>query len=208
MGNLVVHLKQAIRILRHPVEGFWELRYEKRGSLGAAAILLALAYLSTLISEATTSFIFNPIEIKFINPWLMLAQVAIPWITWVLSNYLISSINRGQGRLVDVLIGSSYALVPYIILSVPLALLSNVLTIGESSIYYFFQYIIIGWTGFLFIVLVQEVHNYDLGETIWITILSVLCMLAIWILLLIFAGLSVQLVDFIRQIYEEVSFRG
>lgn len=207
MGELVIHLKQAIRILRHPVDGFWELRYEKRGGLLAAIILLLLAYLATLISEITTSFIFNPIEIKFINPWLILAQVGIPWVTWVLANYLVSSINRGQGRLVDVLVGSAYALVPYICFTVPLSLLSNVLTIGESSIYLFFQYIIIGWTGFLFIVLVQEIHNYDIGETIWITVLSILFMLAIWILVLIFAGLSVQLVDFIEQLYEEVSFR-
>ncbi|MCQ6559089.1 YIP1 family protein [Paenibacillus mendelii] len=207
MGELVIHLKQAIRILRHPVDGFWELRYEKRGSLISALILLLLAYLATLISEISTSFIFNPIEIKFINPWLVLAQVSIPWLTWVLANYLVSSINRGQGRLLDVMIGSAYALVPYIFFTIPLSLVSNVLTIGESSIYMFFHYIIIGWTGFLFIVLVQEIHNYDIGETIWITVLSVLFMLAIWILLLIFAGLSVQLVDFIEQLYEEVSFR-
>ncbi|OXM16307.1 YIP1 family protein [Paenibacillus herberti] len=208
MADLVLNLKQAIRILRHPVDGFWELRYERRGSLGSAAILLALAYLATLLSEITTSFIFNPIDVKFVNPWFLFAQVAIPWVTWVLANYMVSSINRGQGRLVDVIVGSSYALVPYILFSVPLALLSNLLTIGESSIYQFFNYLIIGWTVFLFIVFVQEVHNYDIGETIWITILSLLFMLAMWVLILIFAGLCVQLIDFIRQLYEEVSFRG
>jgi len=208
MGELVIHLKQAIRIMRHPVDGFWELRYEKRAGAVSASILLVVAFVVALVAKISTSFIFNPIDIKFINPMLILAQIAIPWLTWVLANFMVSSINRGQGRFIDVFIGSAYALTPYILFTVPVALFSNALTIGESSIYLFFKYIIWGWTLFLFFVLVQEVHNYDIGEAIRVMILSLLFMLAIWILLLIFVGLTVQLVDFVRQIYEEVSYRG
>lgn len=200
-------LKQALRILRHPIDGYWELRYEKRAGLWSAITLLILAFLVSIISEMTTSYIFHPVENKFINPFSKLSQVGIPFATWAVANYMVASINRGQGRFVDVIIGSAYALTPYIVFTVPLSIMSQGLTAGEGAIFYFFKTIIFLWTLFLFFVFVQEVHNYDIGETIVVILLSLFFMLAMWILIFIFAGLSVQLTDFIRQIYEEVRYR-
>jgi hypothetical protein len=207
MAILAGQLMHALRILRHPVDGFWELRYEKRAGLLSAIILLILAYVVSIITELATSYIFHPVENKFINPFLKLTEVGIPFATWIIANYMVASINKGQGRLVDVFIGSTYALTPYIVFSVPVALLSQVLTAGEGAIFYFLKTVIYLWTLFLFFVFVQEVHNYDIGETAWIIVLTLFFMLAMWVLIMIFAGLSVQLTDFIRQIYEEVRYR-
>jgi hypothetical protein len=208
MGGVAIQLRQAFRILRHPVDGFWELRYEGRAGIVSASVLIVLVYIVSLVAEITTSYIFHPVDSKFINPTLKFAQVIIPLFTWVIANYMVGSINRGQGRFVDVFVGSAYALTPYILFSIPLSVLSNALTLGESSIYFFGKFIILCWTLFLFFIFVQEIHNYEIGETAWVILLSLFFMFALWILVLIFMGLSTQLIDFVKQIYEEVSYRG
>lgn len=207
MGLLVVQLKQALRILRHPIDGFWELRYEKRASLLSAFVLIVLVYIVSIVSKIVTGYIFDPVDVKFLNPYTMLGRMLFLLLSWIVANYLISSINKGQGRLVDVMIGSAYALAPYILFSIPLALLSNVLTLGESSIYHFGGLVITAWTVFLLFVSVQEVHNYSIGETVRVCLLSLCFMAIIWLLMAVLIGLTVQFVDFLNQVGVEVKYR-
>lgn len=204
----LAQLGQAMRLLRHPVSGFWELRYEGKGSIASAATLVILAYAATLGSRLFTGYVFSQQEAKFVDPFMTLLQVAVPFLTWVIANYLVSSVTKGQGRLVDVLIGSSYALTPYILLALPLAALSNVLTLGEAVIYSTVQWVMIGWTVFLFYVGMREIHNFDLGETLGNLLLSIICVLLIWVLVFMLFSMSTQVIDFGRQLYEEVSVRG
>ncbi|WP_158560630.1 YIP1 family protein [Paenibacillus contaminans] len=200
-------LLQALRILKHPVTGFWELRYENKAGIVTTLLMIFAAYFVTLGSELTTSYIFYPVENKFVDPFVIFIKIVVPFATWVVANYLVSSIMRGQGRLIDVLNGSAYALMPYILFTMPLAIVSNGLTLSEAAIYSFCRAVIYGWCAFLFFVSVREVHNYEMGETALNIFLSILFMLAIWILLVIFTGLTGQLFDFINQIWEEVSIR-
>jgi DNA-binding beta-propeller fold protein YncE len=204
----VEQINQLFRILRHPVDGFGELRYKNRGTLIFALALLVLLYVVMIASYTTSSFIFNPRDSNYqVEPIVKLLTLIIPFATWVVCNYLVSSIAHGQGRFVDVVIGSAYALAPYILFTVPIAVVSNAFTLGEAAIYHFLKLAVLGWTGFLFIVFVKETHNFDLGEAIRNIILTVLFAIALWVLIFIFFGMNVQLVDFISQIFEELKFR-
>ncbi|WP_372630988.1 YIP1 family protein [Cohnella sp.] len=204
----MVQLKGLFRLLKHPFDGFAELRYHRKSGLLASVVLLALLYVMLIASELASSFIFNPRETNDVDPLVVLAVLLVLFATWVVCNYLISSIFRGQGRFVDVVIGSSYALTPYALLIFPITLVSNALTLGESAIYSFLTVGALCWTGFLFVVCVKEIHNFDLGEAIRIIVLTILFALAVWILLFIFFGMNVQLFDFITQVREELKFRA
>lgn len=204
----MMQLKGLFRLLKHPVDGFGELRFNRKAGLITSIILLALLYVVRIASELTSSFIFNPREMNDIDPLFVLLLLVVPFATWVVCNYLVSSIFQGQGRFVDVVIGSSYALAPYILLILPITIVSNALTLGEAAIYSFLNIGVICWTGFLIIVFVKEVHNFDVGEAIRNIILTILFALAVWILIFIFFGMNVQLFDFISQVIEELRFRA
>ncbi|GLI10599.1 hypothetical protein YDYSG_66330 [Paenibacillus tyrfis] len=199
--------KQALRVLKHPFDAFGELRYRSEGSFLAAVLLLIAAFAVLLLSKLATSYLFNPSGVENVSPLTLLLQFFVPWLTWVAANYWIGSIMKGQGRWTEVFVGSTYALMPFLLLSLPLALLSNVLTLNEKVVYDFGNGVMIGWTLLLFFIMVKEIHNYDIGETAVNVVLSVLFMFAIWILLFILAGLTFQLYDFVAQIVKEVAYR-
>ncbi|GGD93497.1 YIP1 family protein [Paenibacillus nasutitermitis] len=206
-ANGISQILQLLRILKHPVDGFAELRSKRKGTLITAILLLVLLYVVMIASKMISSFIFNPRETNHVDLAVTLLTLAVPFATWVISNYLVSSIFRGQGRFVDIVVGSSYAMLPYILFTVPIEIISNGFTLGEAAIYQFMKIAVLGWTGFLFVVCIKETHNFDLGEAIRNIILTVLFALALWILIFIFFGMNVQLFDFISQIFEELKFR-
>ncbi|MBW7460705.1 YIP1 family protein, partial [Paenibacillus sepulcri] len=202
---LITHFKHAFYILRHPVDGFTAIRYEGKGTYWSAAILIAGTYSALLIREYVTSFSFQ--LTAFVNVYTVFTQFFIVWITWVIANYLVSSIYRGEGRFRDIFIGSAYALVPYILIGIPLAFLSNAMTLSESSIYHFISQGLVIWIGLLMFWNTQWIHNYSVGETLINIFLTLVTMIVIGILLFITLGLTSDFISFLYEIYQEVSLR-
>jgi hypothetical protein len=127
---------------------------------------------------------------------------------WMAANYLVSTISDGEGRVRDVVIGTAYSLFPYALFALPLALVSNVLTLNEVFVYTFTQQIIWAWTGLMLVIMVKEIHNYTPGETVRNVLLTLftiaLFILTGYILYVLFG----QLFDFISAIVQEVGLRG
>jgi len=204
LGQLLIQLKQAFVILRHPLEGFSDLRYEGKGGWLSGALLIGAA-LAVLPAETyLTSFTFDPVppERRTVVPALVL--FAGIWLSWVVCNYLIGSIYRGEARFRDVFIGSAYAMFPTVLLGLPLALLSNVLTLSEASIYSTLGGAVVVWCGLLFFWNIQSLQNYSVGETTVNIFLTAAAMIMLWVLLFILFGLAADLLDFAKTIVLEV----
>lgn len=204
---LIIQLKQAFVILKHPLEGFSAIRYEYKGGYLSSLTLLALSLISFSYIRVGTSFSFNPTKILDTNLIAVFIQFLGIWGGWVVSNYLIGSIYRGEARFRDILFGSSYALFPLVLIGIPLTLISNTMSLNESSIFYFFQIAMIAWVAILFFCEVYALQNYSIGETVVNIFLSLVTMAVMCILIFILIGLSSELIDFVRSIYQEVRIR-
>ena len=127
---------------------------------------------------------------------------------WNAANYLISTISDGEGRVRDVVIGTAYSLWPYALFALPIALISNVLTMNEVFIYSFSLNLVWVWTGIMFFIMVKEVHNYTFSETVRNVLVTIFTMglflLTGYILFVLFN----QLFDFVSAIFQEVRLRG
>ncbi|GGD66242.1 YIP1 family protein [Paenibacillus nasutitermitis] len=204
-AKLLRQLRHAFFILKHPIEGFSDLRYLKRGGYGSALILLISVAVMLLVKTYLTSFTFNPIPVSEESSGSLLTVFTVTWLSWVICNYLISTIYQGEARFKDVFVGSSYALFPIVLLGLPLALLSNVMTMSESSIYHTFESAMMVWSGLLFFWNIQSLQNYTVGETIVNVLLTAFAMIILWVLVFIFFGLSSELLNFSYTIYQEVT---
>ncbi|MCS7458963.1 nuclease PIN [Paenibacillus doosanensis] len=204
---IVVQLKHAFYILKHPIDGFSAIRYEGKGGFASSAIMLILALVSFCIYRAYTNFTFNASVFLEINLVTVFFQFMVLWVGWIISNYLISTIYRGEGRFRDVVFGSTYALFPIVLVGLPLTLISNVMTLSEASIYTFLQYGMMIWVGLLIFWKVQSMQNYSVGETIMNIFLSLVTMTLLGVLIFITFGLSTELKDFFFSIYQEVTIR-
>jgi sugar lactone lactonase YvrE len=204
---LVIQLKHAFYIMKHPIDGFNAIRYEEKGSFASSSIMLLLALVSFCIYRAFADFTFNPQILLGVDLVTVFLQFVILWSGWIISNYLISTIYRGEGRFRDVAYGSAYALFPLVLVGLPLTIISSVLTLSEDSIYYFLQIGMMVWIGLLMFWKVQSMQNYSVGETVVNIGLSLVTMTMLGVLVFITFGLSTELTDFFYSVFQEVTIR-
>jgi hypothetical protein len=205
--KLLLQLKHAGYLIKHPIDGFHAIRHENKAGFASSLIIGVLAVASFSFVKADTSFVFNPAVYTGVKLGPLLVQFIVLWFGWVVSNFLVSSLMRGEGRLVDVFNGSAYALFPFILVGVPLTLLSHLFTLSEQSIFGFLQLGLIGWTTLLFFWMVQGIQNYSVGEAALNIVFSLLSLAVMGALVFIFISLSGELVGFVYSLYQEVVIR-
>ena len=58
-------LKYSLYVTVHPFKGFWDIKYEKEGSLKTAMILLAATIVVQIISNLKTGYLFGGVSINY-----------------------------------------------------------------------------------------------------------------------------------------------
>jgi sugar lactone lactonase YvrE len=196
-----------LRFIRHPIDTAYEIRRERKGGVLAATVWLSLFTGLRILSMVTTGFIFNDANIRHIRLGNEILIVAVPFVLLILSNYLVSTISDGEGRLRDVYIVSASALTPVAVFSVPLILLSNALSGMEGVIYSALRTLPVLWSGALIFIGIKEVHDYEIGVTVKNLLLTVFLAICAAVLFIIVYGLSDQLFGFITSLVGEVRIR-
>lgn len=207
--KLVDDLVFMFRFIKKPADSFYYIKKDLRGSLLFAVILYIWVIVMRVLSLYLTGFIFNPYtdpaDIPVANE---IIYTLVLFILWNASNYLISTISDGEGRVKDVVIGSAYSLFPYALFALPIALLSRVLTFNEIFIYSMMTNLMWAWVGIMLFVMVMEIHNYRFKETVKIVLLTLFTMALFVLVGYILYVLFGQLFDFISAILQEVRLRG
>ncbi|HZG84004.1 YIP1 family protein [Paenibacillus sp.] len=203
----IVQLKQAVYVMKHPIDGFSALRAERKGGYFGAVLLLFGAYATVLLSQLYTGFVFSKGLVDDIDALPTLIRFLAIWCGWVVCHYLVGSIYRGEARFRDVFISSAYALAPLIAIGMPLTFVSNFMTESEGTIYIYLENAMYAWVGLMFFWKVHSVQNYDFGETVYSIVMSVLTMATLGALLFILFGLTNELAIFVYEVYQEAMLR-
>jgi len=198
-----------LRFIKQPADSFYYIKRDLRGSLPFALLIYAWVLTVRVLSLYVMSFPFNryasPAQIPVVNEVVLLAVLLG---LWNAANYLVSTISDGEGRVRDVVIGTAYSLFPYALFMLPIALISNVLTLNEVFLVTFSQQVVLAWMALMLVIMVKEVHNYSFSETLR-NVLTTLFTMAIltltaYILYLLFG----QVFDFVQTIWQEIGLRG
>ncbi len=197
------------RFIKRPADSFYYLKKDLRGSLTFALLLYAWVVVVRVLSLYLTGFIFSPYATPSqVRVETEVLYFVLPLLLWNAANYLVSTISDGEGRLRDVMIGTAYSLFPYALFALPIALVSNVLTLNEIFLYTFSTQLMWAWVALMLFIMVKEVHNYSFSETVR-NILTTLFTMAIFLLTgYILYVLFNQLFEFVRAIVQEVGLRG
>lgn len=196
------------RFIKKPVDSFYYIKQNQRGSLLFALLLYGWVVAARILSIYLTSFVFSPYVTSLqIHMEMEVAYSVVPIVLWNAANYLVSTITDGEGTLRHVVIGSAYSLFPYALFIVPLALLSNLLTLNEMFIFTFSNRLVLFWCGLMLIIMVGEIHNYTFSETLR-NILATLFTMAMFLLTgYILYVLFTQLYEFVQAVVREVGLR-
>lgn len=203
----VASMKYASHVMFHPFDGFWDLVHEKRGTLAAATTFLAAFLITRVITLMYTSFQFITAPIQYINVFEQMASLLFPFLILCLANWAMTTLFDGKGRFKDIYMAMCYALVPYIIIQLPLVLLSNILAMDEGAFYSVLASFSVIWSVFLVFAGLMQVHDYSPGKTMIFVVVTIVGALVIIFLLLVFFSLLGDAVSYFISLYREIAFR-
>ncbi len=195
------------RFIRYPIDSFYYLKDKQHVSIVSATILYAIVFVEFVILNHFKGFIFSSPGQDQIHLASELATLFIPIGLFIVTNYLVSTINDGEGRFSDLYIGTAYSLAPFILGILPLTFISRVLTLNEAFVYIFSLQVILIWSGIILFIMVKEVHDF----TFWGTVRNLLVTLfgmAIFTLICVIVYILIdQVYQFVFSIIQEVIYR-
>lgn len=207
----IVHLLKTLRYSLHvifrPFDGFWDLTHEKRGSMGAATTILVLVLLTQMWRVRYSSFMFVAIHWEYFNLLMYLIPTIVLFAIWCISNWSLTTLMDGKGKLHEIYMATAYALTPYVLINLPLIFISHLLTDSERSYYDIFSTFASIWCVLLILCAMMMVHDYTLGKAVFSSILTIVGALVIIFLIVMFFSLITQSFGYFISLYKEFTFR-
>lgn len=200
-------LKYALYVITHPLDGFWDLTHEKRGSIAVANTIVILTVLARIMSLQFTSFLFMQVYWEDVNIFLYIASILFPLALFCVGNWGLTTLFDGKGRLSQIYMGTAYAMTPYPLIQFPMILLSNVVTKEEGTFYHFAVVLSLAWAVLLIICAMMEIHEYSLSKTLLFMVASVFAMMVMVFILLLFFSMISQGIAYFVSIAKEIMFR-
>lgn len=193
-------------IMRHPRDGFLELKANKKGSTLAVTVIVALWLFGEIFYRSATGYDMNPFNPE--DTSLLRTSVITLMIYFMvcISNWCFCTLLDGKGRVKDICVVAAYALVPYIFVRFITTILSWVLA-GDEQV--FLNYAIVVseiWAFFIAFSGLQEIHEYSFAKTILAIVLTIVGLIIMLFIALMLMVLFQQVYFFLVSLYFEISY--
>jgi len=199
-------LQRALVILYHPRDAFYDIKVGRsRLGIGIPIILFVLTIAMRMLHLEFLHYPLATMDDASINISLEAFSLLLPLGTWLISAYFITTINDGESSFMELLNSGAYCLMPYIVLTVPMALLSNLLTLNEALLFDTIATFIWIWVYALLFYSLLEHNEYGFWKTVAICLVSIIFMLVIWAVTLLLLMLVSQVITFFESIFIELS---
>lgn len=200
----IIYLKN---ILRHPFDSFYYIRKDEKATVASATVIYAIGLIVFAVDYLFRGFIFNYRNAREISYLYVMALFLLPCGLWVVGNYMVSSINNGEGRLKDVYCATAYSLAPLILFMPFVTALSHFLTLNEAFIIEFSTLIIWTWCSVNIFIGLKEIHDFEIRDVVKNILLTLffifICVIAYSIVMMLWD----QLIEFMNTVVKEVLYR-
>ncbi len=192
-------------MLKHPIDGYYYLKRGIRGSVPAATVLYIVSFVAFALDNMARAFIFNTSSLSN-SFFTVVALFFSAVILWNMGNYMVSTINAGEGSFKNIYIMTAYAITPYWMFTLIKVAVSYGLTNNEAFILTLLSIIGIAFAAVLVFIGLIETHNYSFKETVKNIVLTVLAMILAIVAVAIIYLIWTQLISFIQSVFVEVTY--
>lgn len=198
-------LRAVVGMISHPGKTMEELKHSPHWSW--AFILILAGAVVRLFNVYGTGFALRSIDPLEATVWGELAKVSVTCLLWIVVNYGVCMIMDGEGGFRQIALGTSFALVPYILSVVPLTLLSRFAVLDDASTFTALMTGVLIWMFVLIVIQIRVVHNFDAGQTVKSIAATVGGAISLVLVVGLGYGLVSQFVQFVREVSLEIRFR-
>ena len=196
----------GFHLMAHPFDGFWDLKHERRGSVRASIVYIAVAIFAFAYQSVGQGYLLNP-QGKFSSILTQAIGVLVPLFLFILANWCLTTLFEGEGSFKDIFIACSYSLLPLPLLIIPATIFSNVVTLSEMGIITMLSTIAFIWLGLLIFFGTQVTHDYTMGKNIVTIIGTAIGMVFIIFIVLLFSTLVGKMINLVTNIVTEIQYR-
>ncbi len=201
-------LRYAFYVLTHPLDGFWDLKHEKRGRLSLSLFFLLLWFLTNIYESIGTSFLFNQ---QYGTPLDILAEfrsVFLLFFVFTVGNWSVTTLMDGKGRYRDIVMVFGYASLVLTLFRVPLTLLTHVAAQSEIIYIRFLQGL--AWALFFLLLFfgTMMIHEYTLQKAVATACLTLVSMAVLIFIFIVFYNIFAQLYAFVLALFKELRLRS
>ena len=193
--------------MTHPMDGFWDLTHEKRGTMAAANTILFLTVFIRVLKLKYTGFVIQVVNWERINIFLYVMSILFPLALFVLGNWGLTTLFDGKGRIGQIYMATCYGMLPYPVIQIPITLISNFVTAEESQFYTVLSSISLIYAGLLIVTAMGQIHEYSGAKNILFMVASLVAMLIIIFILMLFFSMISQGVAYFISLGKELLFR-
>lgn len=205
--KIIKQLRYMFYYMRHPIDGCYGIKREGRVSLLSANILLVLIMLFYIINKYFCGFLMKNVREGSYDILSDIGFIVIVLGLVVGCNYLMCTINEGEGKIKHIYCSFLYSMAPYLVFTPIIFLMSHVMTFNEVFFIEFAQLFMIVWIAVLVFIAIKEINNYKVKETFKIIGLTVFTILIACLLAFIIYVLWSQVFDFLQSVFGEVVYR-
>ncbi len=193
--------------LVHPFDGFYEIRFRNQGSVLLAFLLMILFAVMQCLSAQYTGFVMNLVNQDELDTLSLFISNISVLLLFSLSNWTVTTLFNGKGKLSDIFIVVCYSLTVLIIGEAVVCFLSNFVTMEEVMILQTIRYLCIAWFAFLLVAGLGTIHEYGLGGNLASIVMSVVAAaIILFIGVLLFTMLE-RMVSFFVSVGQELMRR-
>jgi len=193
--------------IAHPMDGYYWIRHRDRGSVPLAILMVFLFSCSFTANRLLASFVVNDIDPRGVDSLYELMGVLAFYLLICVSNWSVTCLMSGEGRMKDIAIAVGYGTVPMTAIMVLSTILSQFIADDEQAFYTLLIGVGVAYGVIMILMGIMQVHNYTLGKTLVTLFLTILAAFILIFLILLLSNLLGMVFNFFRSIYTELIFR-
>lgn len=193
--------------LVHPFDGFYEIRFRNQGSLLLAFLLMIAFGVLQCISAQYTGFVMNMTNLDELDTLSLFISNISVLLLFSLSNWTVTTLFNGKGKLSDIYIVVCYSLTVLIIGEALVCFMSNFVTTEEVMILQAIRMLAIAWFAFLLVAGLGTIHEYGLGGNLASIVMSVVAAAIILFIGVLMFTMLERMVSFFTSVFEELMRR-
>ncbi len=194
----------ALRTPRHPMDYYYEIRKHRQGSILSATVIYLLFFIDFMAFKTQKGFIYQTMKVEDMDIGSIVLGFFILLGLFILCNYLVTSINDGDGTFKQIYMIPAYGLMPAMISIFVVTLVSYVLTYNEAFLLTIVLIIGITWSVITIFIGLQTVHDYTFGETVRSILLTVIFMIIVAVIGIIISIMWDSLYSFLTSVGKEM----
>lgn len=206
-NSFISDLCYAGYYMKKPADAAYGIAAEGRANWTVSSFLLIIFIIEFVISKYTCGFLTKDVmdgryEILSDIGAIIAVMAAVTACT-----YLVSTINDGEGTVKKIYTFFCYSLMPYIVFTPLIYILSHVLTKNEVFLITMITIVAYGWTAVIAVIGLKEVNNFSAAETVKVIFLTAFAALILALLVFVIYVLWAQVFEFIYALICEGVYR-